>query len=208
MIIALGPHNDDTLFFDENNEAKSDHSIHANPSSSSTLPAPGPPLSDSQIKNKWWQQWGERLWAQPEILLCPSEHRVIIHALKSNPNKPEQLSKDAKPEVIARRNFPSHAYKDIHQAKRITALINHFRGSVVLTPLKLVTTTLESPLQLRANQFNKKKEKPWWKGGDQAYVLMGLLRRRPDANLEDDDFEAFAHLSLANDSDQLLERLI
>lgn len=36
----------------------------------------------------------------------------------------------------------------------------------------------------------------------------GLLRRRPDVNKEDNAFEAFPRLSLANDSDALLERLI
>jgi hypothetical protein len=213
MVIALGPSNDDSVFFDENNEPKSGLNLRVDPSSSGGASltqhkTPDPPLPDSQIKDKWLQQWGERLWTLPEILLCPSEHRVIIHALKSNPNKPEQLSKDAKPEIIARRNFASRAYKDTDQAKRIASLIDHFEGSVVLTPLEFVTTALESLLHLNTNQFNKKKEKPWWKGGDQAYALMGLLRRRPDANLEDDDFEAFARLSLANDSDQLLERLI
>ncbi|KAJ5170134.1 uncharacterized protein N7500_002917 [Penicillium coprophilum] len=37
---------------------------------------------------------------------------------------------------------------------------------------------------------------------------MGLLRRRPKVNRTDSAFEAFCRLSLANDSDQLLERLI
>jgi hypothetical protein len=37
---------------------------------------------------------------------------------------------------------------------------------------------------------------------------MGLLRRRPKVNNTDSAFEAFCRLSLANDSDQLIERLI
>ena len=37
---------------------------------------------------------------------------------------------------------------------------------------------------------------------------MGLLRQRPQIDRTDSDFQAFARLSLANDSDKLLERLI
>lgn len=37
---------------------------------------------------------------------------------------------------------------------------------------------------------------------------MGLLRLRPKIDASDSDFQAFARLSLANDSDLLLERLI
>jgi hypothetical protein len=44
--------------------------------------------------------------------------------------------------------------------------------------------------------------------GDLSYALMGLLRRRPEVNMKDTNFEAFARLSLANDSNMLLERLI
>jgi hypothetical protein len=44
--------------------------------------------------------------------------------------------------------------------------------------------------------------------GDLAYALMGLLRQRPTADFTDSAFQAFARLSLANDSDKLLERMI
>ena len=37
---------------------------------------------------------------------------------------------------------------------------------------------------------------------------MGLLRLRPNVDSTDSAFQAFARLSLANDSDMLLERLI
>lgn len=44
--------------------------------------------------------------------------------------------------------------------------------------------------------------------GDMSYALMGLLRRRPMVDRTDSEFQALARLSLANDSDLLLERLI
>jgi hypothetical protein len=44
--------------------------------------------------------------------------------------------------------------------------------------------------------------------GDHSYALMGLLRIRPKIDDTDTQFQAFARLSLANDSDMLLERLM
>jgi len=44
--------------------------------------------------------------------------------------------------------------------------------------------------------------------GDLSYALMGLLRQRPHVDPTDSAFQAFARLSLANDSDKLLERMI
>jgi hypothetical protein len=44
--------------------------------------------------------------------------------------------------------------------------------------------------------------------GDHSYALMGLLRIRPKIDATDTQFQAFARLSLANDSDMLLERLM
>jgi hypothetical protein len=44
--------------------------------------------------------------------------------------------------------------------------------------------------------------------GDHSYALMGLLRSRPKIDSTDTSFQAFARLSLANDSDMLIERLM
>ena len=44
--------------------------------------------------------------------------------------------------------------------------------------------------------------------GDLSYALMGLLRQRPQICFTDSAFQAFARLSLANDSNVLLERLV
>lgn len=44
--------------------------------------------------------------------------------------------------------------------------------------------------------------------GDLVYALMGLLSHRPSINPNDTAFQAFARLSLANDSDRLIERMM
>ncbi|KAI3330638.1 hypothetical protein F4824DRAFT_504919 [Ustulina deusta] len=65
---------------------------------------------------------------------------------------------------------------------------------------RLVSIALECFSWRQTDQFND--------GDISSYALMGLLRRRPAVNESDGSFEAFARLSLANDGDGLLERLI
>jgi len=140
-------------------------------------------------------EWGSRIWTLPELLLCPSEHKIDVYVLGS---QVPVLS-------LAKRSFAVIAWDD---AKAVRQLIDHFEGSLILTPLELVTIALDC-LQDRLAQM--KQEDASYKGfapGDMSYALMGLLRRRPEINMEDTNFEAFARLSLANDSNMLLERLI
>jgi hypothetical protein len=70
---------------------------------------------------------------------------------------------------------------------------------MVLSRLGLVTCAVQA--------FWKRNAGPFVKGG-RSYALMGLVRCRPLENTKDEDFEAFVRLSLAKDSDKLLERLI
>ena len=78
-------------------------------------------------------------------------------------------------------------------------LIDHYEGSLILSPLELVTVALRC--------LFRRNFKPYT-DGDQSYALMGLLRQRPHVVTTDNDFQAFARLSLANDSNMLMERMI
>ncbi|KAH9905046.1 hypothetical protein F4778DRAFT_731692 [Xylariomycetidae sp. FL2044] len=139
------------------------------------------------LMNEWLRVWGERLWTLPEVLLCPNERRIKLYGV-GDPNPPEE---------IAKRNLPSRAVW--HDAKQVRELVDHYESSIHLTSLELVSIALECFSHRQTFQFNN---------GDISYALMGLLRRRPRVVDSDTGFEAFARLSLANDSDRLLERLI
>ena len=141
----------------------------------------------------WLRAWGARMWTVPEILLCSTEHRIKVYS-HGDLERPKEYPK---------RNFAVEAYQD---SKLVRQLIDHYEGSLILTPLELVTIGLEC-LQSRldgmlANGYSQ------WSAGDMSYALMALMRRRPEVNEHDSAFEAFANLSLANDSNKLLERLI
>ncbi|KAI9728263.1 MAG: hypothetical protein M1834_007756 [Cirrosporium novae-zelandiae] len=133
------------------------------------------------------KEWGDRMWTLPEALLSP----------KNQPLKIYTDDESAPPFAIEKQNFASLAW---HDALISRQLIDHYEGNLTLGRLELVT------LALRCISTRTTSEQKF--PGDMAYILMGLLRQRPTIDKTDSAFQAFARLSLANDSDMLLERLI
>lgn len=98
--------------------------------------------------------------------------------------------------TINKRQFAQTVWRDAEVSRQ---LIDHYEGSVTLGRLELVTLALQC---LHGRQTSQHLP------GDKSYALMGLMRLRPKIDKSDSAFQAFARLSLANDSDMLLERLI
>ncbi|KAL2862624.1 uncharacterized protein BJX67DRAFT_385432 [Aspergillus lucknowensis] len=152
----------------------------------------GPPVTDPSSDpdmDAMLRHWGERIWTFPEVLLSPTERPISIY------NRNGDISN---PLLVAKRNFPAKAWEDAPVSRQ---LVDHYEGSIILSPLELVTLALQC-LSMRAD--NTRAFLP----GDLTYVLMGLLRRRPRVNPENTAFQEFCRLSLANDSNRLLERLV
>ncbi|ORY04878.1 hypothetical protein BCR34DRAFT_53798 [Clohesyomyces aquaticus] len=134
------------------------------------------------------QQWGSRIWTFPEVLLAPAGQMVKVYTRGSDLFSPIE---------VAKNQFAAKVWKeDAHVARQ---LVDHYEGNLILNQLELVTLALECLHHRETTQYLK---------GDHSYALMGLLRIRPKIDPTDSAFQAFARLSLANDSDQLLERLI
>ncbi|KAL4923145.1 uncharacterized protein BDV17DRAFT_285656 [Aspergillus undulatus] len=152
----------------------------------------GPPVTDptsTPNMKSMLQHWGQRIWTFPEVLLSPTDIPIAIYTRGGDINHPRYLPK---------RNFPAEAWADAPISRQ---LVDHYEGSVILSPLELVTLALQC-LSTRADNTTA------FLPGDLTYVLMGLLRRRPRANSQNSAFQEFCRLSLANDSNRLLERLI
>lgn len=132
------------------------------------------------------RQWGTRVWTLPEVLLIPSNSDINVYARNASMDEPM---------VIHKRNFAT-VWGDASISRE---LIDHYEGNLILSSLELVTIALRC-LHNRQKGFHLP--------GDMAYALMGLLRRRPTVVKTDTAFQSFARLSLANDNDLLLERLI
>ncbi|KAL9580279.1 MAG: hypothetical protein Q9212_004594 [Teloschistes hypoglaucus] len=155
---------------------------------------------DGKTPNRLLHDWGNRVWTLPELLLSPEGDDIRIYTLNRSLNRRVQLVNclSTNPSRIHRRNF-ARFWDHRDDDTVVGQLLDHYEGSVVLSNLELMSTALKC-LQRR----HTIEHLP----GDLSYSLMGLLRQRPDARKGDSGFQAFARLSLANDSNMLLERLI
>ena len=141
---------------------------------------------DRSVNTTALRQWGTRVWTLPEVLLIPSNSDIRVYARNANIDEPMTFHK---------RNFAT-LWGDAPISRE---LIDHYEGNLILSSLELVTIALHCL---------HNRQKGFYLPGDMAYALMGLLRRRPTIVKTDTAFQAFARLSLANDNDLLLERLI
>ena len=137
------------------------------------------------------REWGTRMWTLPEVLLAPLKQNIRVYTRGSDLSKPLKLSKSA---------FPSRVWEDGDPTRN---LIDHYENTLMLSRLELPIIALRC-LKHRAATAKALPFSP----GDLSYALMGLLRQRPNVDGTDSAFQAFARLSLANDSDKLLERMI
>ncbi|KAM7183966.1 hypothetical protein V8F20_012405 [Naviculisporaceae sp. PSN 640] len=134
------------------------------------------------------RQWGSRMWTFPEVLLCPG-HSIRVYN-RAMPNSPLSITKN---------QFAGRVWADSGDVELSSQLIEHYNGTLALSRLELAILLLKC---LFARQTHT------WFAGDHSYALMGLLRLRPQIDGTDSPFQAFARISLANDSDNLLERAI
>jgi hypothetical protein len=144
----------------------------------------------SQSLDELLYQWASRLWTLPELLLAPTVPGFEIWM-----PYPEFLPY----ETIPKRNMAERAYRD--DGVLVRQLVDHFESNLHMTQSELLTTGLQCLM-------NRAKETKIFMPADPIYALMTLARRRPPPHDEQSLFEAFAQLSLMNDSDKLLERLI
>lgn len=105
---------------------------------------------------------------------------------------------NATPLILPKNQFAVRVWNDAH-LQQSRALLDHYLGTFNLSKLELAVTSL---------QCRNIRDTAQYLPGDHSYALMGLLRMRPKIDATDTPFQAFARLSLANDSDKILERLL
>jgi len=145
-------------------------------------------MDDVNSQEEMLRIWGERMWTLPEALLCSNEHPIKVYTRGRDTHEPAWS--------ISKKHFAAVVWDDPLVSRQ---LVDHFLNSLELSRLELVTISLKCLSRRKTHRkFN----------GDVSYALMGLVRRRPVVEPRDSEFMAFARLSLANDSDCLLERLV
>ncbi|KAI9694924.1 MAG: hypothetical protein M1822_000541 [Bathelium mastoideum] len=158
--------------------------------------------------------WGRRVWTFPvcklpylqnpadlcmqEVLLAPSS---VIQVYTKG------MDIGTLPKEIPKTQIADIAWKD---TARSGDLVNHFQNNLQLSRLELISIALEC---FHNRELSRQTGNPDHGGGpkfrgDKAYALAGLLRIRPTADENDSEFQAFARLSLMNESDRILERFL
>jgi len=137
------------------------------------------------------REWGERVWTLPEVVLSRGDAVTVWHCGR------QATGLRCETRTIPKTVFPTHAWPDPLVARQLVE--HHAALSLRLSRLELVKTALQCLMSRRFRELHP---------GDRVYVLMGLLRIRPPIDKTDSSFQAFARLSLPQDSDRLMERLI
>ena len=136
------------------------------------------------------EEWGERMWTLPEGLLAPGDIRVCIWHGKG----------DYRVSTMGKVEMTSEYWKDESNEAPARILAEHYAGTITLSRLELLSSAITA-LSHRVSSHDHT-------GADMAYAFMGLLHYRIEPDDTDDVFQVVARLSLTNDNDRLIERMV
>lgn len=146
--------------------------------------------------------WGSRLWTLPEGLLAPGHSVVWCHEASPGVLEHDEVHKIEMTSTFWGEADESAAAMYTEQGGLpIRILAEHYSGLLTLGPLERLPSIISA---LAAKGWNNVKSTH----SDLAYAVMGFLHYRLERNEEDTLFQNLARLSLSNDSDQIVERMI
>ncbi|KAJ8591707.1 hypothetical protein M405DRAFT_788507 [Rhizopogon salebrosus TDB-379] len=158
-------------------------------------------------ENECWRRWGERVWTLPEALLSAQlcykfrdreeVKRLSLHDLANL----AYTHHDIEQTIV-------NAYSDkdpLERLERLTLLKSAiWRRSI--TALPIVSDPTPPP------NLNLIGERPVTNGGaykaDRVYALMGFFGHRIQPTRAEDELRALVRLSMANDNDRIVERMV
>ncbi|PLN82610.1 hypothetical protein BDW42DRAFT_166220 [Aspergillus taichungensis] len=152
------------------------------------------------------QRWGNRVWTLPEALLAADKMRYCVPSHDAGFVCPEtHLTLLQVYETFWERQRSENAVAN----SEIGLLVEHFSGTLTLSSIQLFAYATQAISRRQVSlQFGKSTQVMAHTRIDVALATMGLLAYRIPTDPTDNNFQAMARLSLANDSDQLLERLV
>ena len=141
-------------------------------------------------KRSRMEDWGQRMWTLPEGLLAPGDIHVCVWHGKDN----------YKVTIMGKVEMTSEYWNEDSDETPARILAEHYAGTITLSRLELLSTAITAlSCRVTSRDFTR---------ADMAYALMGLLHYRIDPDPTDEIFQVVARLSLANDNDRLIERMI
>lgn len=142
------------------------------------------------LTDKYKREWGSRLWTLPEAML--SQRPEVMFC---SPREEKMLTKlDMTDEIWTTHDGQGEATR---------LLAEHFSNVLTLGRLELFAAAFESLSAKRFTAYIQNKDNV-----ELAYALMGFLNRRVQLDGSENLFQALARLSLENDTDGLVERMI
>lgn len=142
--------------------------------------------------------WGLRLWTLPEGLLAPGDSIVCCHEDHQGTLQWDEVSKVEMTSSFWGQADGSQPWEG---GGPIRLLAEHFSGLLTLSRLELMPYIIQA---LEHTHWSNKDQKH----SDLAYAVMCFLHYRIERNEEDTLFQGLARLSLSNDSDQIVERMV
>ena len=142
-----------------------------------------------EMTTKCKKEWGTRMWCLPEAMLSQKTD-IFFCSLQET-------------QVMTKLDMSDEVWDDgdpdsgDNQPTRVLA--EHFSNVLTLSRLELFSVALEALANKQHTVFTQ---------ADLAYALMGLLSHRVQLTGKESLFFALARLSLVNDSDRLVERMI
>ncbi|KAH7346973.1 hypothetical protein BKA66DRAFT_576536 [Pyrenochaeta sp. MPI-SDFR-AT-0127] len=140
-------------------------------------------------KLELFRDFGSRVWCRRYLLTSPPGARILVYIRGEAPENHLSLSK---------REFALLVWAT-EEASIALRLLDHEDGTLRLGTLEHLVLCIRFFVSGRTVQYLP---------GDYSYVLMGILPHRPQIDPTDTAWRSFCRIILANDTDQLLERLI
>ncbi|KAH8199401.1 hypothetical protein TruAng_006445 [Truncatella angustata] len=151
-------------------------------------------LPDAHIASK--KNWGSRMWTLPEALLAP-ENRCYF----SHPDGEGQMTHS-----MTLVEMTAEVWEDPVDSEEdggpTRLLAEHYTNLLTLSRLELFSTALDALWRRAEVNYN------FFTPNDVTYALMGLLHYRINRDDTDTEFQSIAQLSLGNDSDRIVERMV
>lgn len=170
-------------------------------------------LPDDTPENK--KAWGKRIWTLPEVLLAAGKIRYCITPSWASwgidtvtPNVFRDVSLTDMYESFWPKSLQAYqvsageGHGERHE-DAISHLIDHYTNRTKLSDLQLFTFVVQALAQLITGN-----DIEGYTTTGLAYATMGLMSYRITPDESDNTFQAVGRLSLVNDSDQLIERLL
>jgi hypothetical protein len=147
--------------------------------------------------NESWYGWGERVWTLPELLL--SKNLYVQDNFESESTTPRQMDL---------RQIANMAFREDDRVL-MDEVIDHYSGKDIMDRLERLSK-LKDAIWRRQKSDRPPDVGPQFAGYDaeRVYALMGFFEHRILPDQLESELNALARLSMANDSDRFVERMI